>query len=103
MRHAWLALCLIVQAVVLTHRLDLLPMWGDELFTISVAQQPVGKMVEVVQGDIHPPLYFLLALYWIRITSGDVLVQLRRLSVLFALLATVALVRLWLRRTLPRT
>ena len=108
MRHAWLALCLIVQAVVLTHRLDLLPMWGDELFTISVAQIPVGKMVDVVRGDIHPPLYFLLAHYWIqinwtRITSGDVLVQLRLLSVLFALLSTVALDRLWLKRTPPRT
>jgi hypothetical protein len=107
MRHAWLALCLIVQAVVLTHRVDLLPMWGDELFTISVAQQPVGKMVDVVRGDIHPPLYFLLAHFWIqinwiRITSGDVLVQLRLLSVLFALLATLALDRLWLKGAPPR-
>src|SRR5437870_2620363 len=100
---AWLILCLIVQAALLTHRLDLLPMWGDELFTIQAAQKPVGAMVEMVRGDIHPPLYFLLAHYWIRITSGDVLVQLRLLSVLFALLATVALDRLWLMHASPRT
>ncbi|HSP68005.1 MAG TPA: hypothetical protein VLN48_09775, partial [Bryobacteraceae bacterium] len=96
---AWLFVCLILQAALLTHRLDLLPMWGDELFTIQVAQVPVGKMVDVVRGDIHPPLYFLLAHFWIRIVPGDVLVQLRLLSVLFALLATIALDRLWLKET----
>ena len=30
-------------------------------------------MLEMVRGDVHPPLYFLLAHYWIRITPGDVL------------------------------
>jgi uncharacterized membrane protein len=94
--YAWLILCLIAQAALMTHRLDLLPMWGDELFTVRAAQQPIGAMIEMVRGDVHPPLYFLLAHYWIRIVSGDVLVQLRLLSVLFALLATIALDRLWL-------
>ena len=102
LEYSWLALCLIVQAVLLTHRLNLLPMWGDELFTVQAAQEPVGKMVDMVRRDIHPPLYFLLAHSWIRITSGDVLVRLRLLSVLFALLATVALDRLWLSRA-PRS
>src|ERR1051325_4736831 len=103
LEYSWLALCLIVQAVLLTHRLNLLPMWGDELFPVQAAQEPVGKMVDMVRGDIHPPLYFLLAHSWIRITSGDVLVRLRLLSVLFALLATIALDRLWLKETAPRT
>jgi len=101
LEYAWLALCLIVQAVLLTHRLNLLPMWGDELFTVQAAQEPVGKLVDMVRGDVHPPLYFLLAHSWIRITSGDVLVRLRLLSVLLALLATVALDRLWFSRA-PR-
>lgn len=100
---AWLFACLIVQAAMLAHRLNLLPMWGDELFTTQVAQLPVGKIVDVVRSDIHPPLYFVLAHFWIRIVPGDVLVQLRLLSVLFALLATIALDRLWLKETPPRT
>jgi len=100
---AWLILCLIVQAALMTNRLGLLPMWGDELFTVQAAQKPVGAMVEMVRADVHPPLYFLLAHYWIRITSGDVLIQLRLLSVLFAMLATVALDRLWLKWTSQRT
>ena len=99
--YAWLILCLIAQAALMTHRLDLLPMWGDELFTVQAAQQPVGKMVDMVRGDVHPPLYFLLAHYWIRIVSGDVLMRLRLLSVLFALLATVALDRLFLKHVPP--
>ncbi len=69
----WLLLCLIVQAALMTHRLDLLPMWNDELFTVRAAQQTVGAMLEMVRGDVHPPLYFLLAHYWIRIAPGDVL------------------------------
>lgn len=88
----------------MTHRLDLLPMWNDELFTVRAAQQTVGAMLDMVRGDVHPPLYFLLAHYWIRIfpdwiqiVPGDVLVQLRWLSVVFALLATIALDRLWLK------
>ncbi len=101
--YAWLILCLIAQAVLMTHRLGLLPMWGDELFTVRAAQQPVGAMIEMVRGDVHPPLYFLLAHYWIRIfPAGDVLVQLRLLSVVFALLATIALDRLWLQHSPPR-
>jgi hypothetical protein len=95
--YASLILCLIAQAALMTHRLDLLPMWGDELFTMAAAQLPVGKMVDMVRGDVHPPLYFLLAHYWIRVAPGDALVQLRLLSVVFALLATIALDRLLLK------
>jgi len=100
---AWLILYLIVQAVLLTNLLDLLPMWNDELFTVRAARQPVDAMLEMVRGDVHPPLYFLLAHYWIRIApGGESLTQLRLLSVVFALLATIALDRLWLKHVPPR-
>jgi uncharacterized membrane protein len=100
--YTWLLLCLTAQAALMTHRLDLLPMWGDELFTVQAVQKPIGAMVEMVRGDIHPPLYFLLAHYWIRIAPGESLWQLRLLSVVFALLATIALDRLWLKHVPPR-
>jgi len=100
---AWLILCLIVQSVLLTNALGLLPMWNDELFTVRAAQKPIGAMLEMVRGDVHPPLYFLLAHYWIRIAPvGEPLSQLRLLSVVFALLATIALDRLWLKHAPPR-
>ncbi len=69
---AWLLLCLTAQAAMLTHRLDLLPMWNDELFTVRAAQQSVPVMLEMVRGDVHPPLYFLLAHYWIQLAPGSV-------------------------------
>src|SRR5579872_7458177 len=99
---AWLILGLIVQSVLLTNSLGLLPMWNDELFTVQAAQKPVGAMVEMVRGDIHPPLYFLLAHYWIGLAPGNALIQLRLLSVVFTLLATIALDRLWLKHAPPR-
>src|SRR5579862_2793754 len=100
--YTWLLLCLTAQAALMTHRLDLLPMWGDELFTVRAAQMPIGAMLDMVRGDVHPPLYFLLAHYWVRLAPGNVLIQLRLLSVLFALLATIALDRLWLKHAPPR-
>jgi uncharacterized membrane protein len=102
LEYVWLALCLIVQAALLTHRLNLLPMWGDELFTVQAAGRPTGELLAMVRGDVHPPLYFLLAHWWEKLPFGDSpLVRARMLSVLFTLLATVALDRLWLRNT-PR-
>ena len=102
--YAWLILFLIAQAALMTHRLDLLPMWNDELFTVRAAQSPLGAMLDMVRGDVHPPLYFLLAHCWVRIAGGaDVLLELRLLSVVLTLLATVALDRLWLQNVSQRT
>jgi len=71
---AWLILCLIVQSVLLTNSLGLLPMWNDELFTVRAARLPVDAMLDLVRGDVHPPLYFLLAHYWIQIApAGETL------------------------------
>src|SRR5438105_14514824 len=94
----WLILCLIVQSMLMTNSLGLLPMWNDELFTVRAARLPVDAMLEMVRGDVHPPLYFLFAHYWIQSApGGETLLQLRLLSVVFALLATIALDRLWLK------
>ena len=46
---------------------------------------------------------FSFLFFWIGIFSGNVLVQLRLLSVVFALLATIAFDRLWLKEVPPRT
>jgi hypothetical protein len=84
--------------MLMTNSLRLLPMWNDELFTVRAARQSVAALLEMVRGDVHPPLYFLLAHYWIQSApGGETLMQLRLLSVVFALLATIALDRLWLK------
>ncbi len=92
-------LLFLLQAVILLTRPSLLPMWGDELFTLTTAARPPAAILTAVGSDIHPPLYFLLAHYWLAVPFGwDPLVGLRVLSVLFALAATVVLDRVWLRR-----
>jgi hypothetical protein len=93
-----LLVLVILQCLLFGLNLKLLPMWGDETFTVeTVAETPV-RIIQIVREDIHPPLYFLLAHWWNRVPIGsDPLVRLRALSVLFVLLTTVFLDRRWLR------
>lgn len=97
-RDRFLLAALVLQAALLSFRLDLATVWGDELFTLDAARQPVAALLQTVASDIHPPLYFLLVHGWLRLPLGLTdAVQARLLSVLFTLLATVLVYRLWLR------
>ncbi|MFZ5476432.1 MAG: hypothetical protein ACOZNI_06605 [Myxococcota bacterium] len=65
--------------------------WGDELFTMSMAARPLADMLHALRLDVHPPLWFALA----RLLPDEP-AWMRLPGVLAALLATVALDRLWL-------
>jgi hypothetical protein len=92
----FLRVCLALQALLLCFRLDLLDLWTDELFTLQTVMLPVPQILRTVQGDIHPPLYYLLQHFWLHVPLPlSPIVQLRLLSVAFALAATVALDKLW--------
>jgi hypothetical protein len=90
-----------LQALLLLLNLDLLDPWGDEWFTLTTVAQPLN---EVVSADpLHPPLYYLLLHYWIRLPwTITPLVSMRAMSVAWTLLATVVIYSLWLRREEPR-
>ncbi len=93
-----LLLLVLLQCVLYGINLRLLPMWGDETFTVETVSETPARIVQIVREDIHPPLYFLLAHWWNRIPIGsDPLVRLRALSALFAILTTIFLDRHWLR------
>lgn len=95
MRWRPLAIALLVQAALLLWRLDRLPVWGDEQFTLDVVALPWGDIAETLRRDIHPPLYFALAKLWAALPLwGSEIVQLRAFSALTMLGATVALDRL---------
>lgn len=34
--------------------------WYDELFTMGLVKQPLGKLISMTARDVHPPLYYLL-------------------------------------------
>lgn len=88
----------LVQGILYCLALNLLPMWGDEAFTLLVSAQPVSRILATVGNDIHPPLYFLLAHWWRELPLDmEPLLQLRLLSVVFAILTTIFVERRWLR------
>ncbi len=88
-----------LQAVIQFHRLGFLAAWRDEWFTLQVVPQPLSQIRTTAAEVGHPPLYFVLSHYWIRIPwpPGE-LVRLRAMSVLWGLAATAILYRLWLKR-----
>ncbi len=98
----WLILpgFLLLQASLLFCRLDLLDAWGDEIFTLRVSGLPWNEIPEILQQDIHPPLYYVLAKAWVQLGwTADRVVQIRALSAVVCLISTVLIYFLWLKRT----
>ena len=91
-----LAAFLPLQALLYCWNLAELAPWGDEAGTLLAVRGPLDSLIQFAARDVHPPLYYLLLYYWQIIPLRiDLAVQARLLSVLFALLATVALDQLW--------
>lgn len=68
-------------------------MWLDETFSVWLANQSLGQMLQwIVKIDQHPPLYYLLLHGWIA-RSGDTAYYVRLLSVLFGV-ATIPVIYL---------
>ena len=88
---------LFVQAGLLFYNLDLLPIWGDEQFTLHVVQLPWADIPAVLQSDIHPPIYYFLAKAWTLVPwPGELITQLRAFSAVVCLVATIVIRNLWL-------
>ena len=111
-RRTWTALLLerplpwflLLQFGLLFHNLDLLPIWGDEQFTLDVVRQPWAAIPPILQADIHPPIYYFLARLWTQLPwPGSGIAELRALSATICLVATVAVDFLWLRNTSKTT
>ena len=41
--------------------------WYDEVFTLAVAGLPLGRMFMALAGDVHPPLFYLIEWFNIRL------------------------------------
>ncbi len=75
-------------------------LWLDEAFSVWLARQPVGEMLSwVVRIDQHPPLYYTLLHFWMRLL-GDSPATARSLSALFGAL-TIPVVYLLGRHLVP--
>ena len=92
-RQLYLLLALILAALALrTARLAFQPLWWDEGWSLYFATTDIQTMLERTAVDIHPPLYYLLLHFWIRL-FGPSVVSVRSLSVL---IGTVTLPFLYL-------
>ncbi|MDX6693300.1 MAG: mannosyltransferase [Blastocatellia bacterium] len=61
--------------------------WLDEAYSIQFAHLPLPQLLaETASSDVHPPLYYLLLHFWIKL-FGDSEAGARLLSALFGLLA----------------
>lgn len=75
-------------------------LWLDEAYSVNLASESFGGILEGLKRDGHPPLYFLLLAGWIRI-FGDSEIAVRGLSglcYLGAVFGVYALARTVLRR-----
>jgi uncharacterized membrane protein len=65
--------------------------WLDEAYSIQFARLPLQQLIdETASSDVHPPLYYLLLHYWIKL-CGDSEAGARLLSALFGLLSILML------------
>ena len=90
-----------LQALLLLSDLDLLDPWNDEWFTRIHVPQPLSQVVSI--DPINPPLYYVVLHYWIQLPwTVSLLASMRAMSAVWALVATVVIYALWLRREGPR-
>ena len=95
MIRARLPLFLAIQALLGFWNLGLLAPWMDEVTTLDLTAHPPRFAIEVAAWDVHPPTFYLLVWCWRHLPLGlNPAIQIRILTVLLGLLATVAADRL---------
>ncbi len=68
-----------------TFRLDYQSLWYDEGFSIYLAGTSVSEITARTASDIHPPFYYYLLHFWVKLFGGTEF-SLRYLSAIFGLL-----------------
>jgi len=69
------------------------PAWYDEAFTLWLLRLPIPNMLSATIGDVHPPLYYLLA-WSVTRTFGLSIVTVRIVSVTFGAASLLLLAKL---------
>ncbi|MCL6505423.1 MAG: hypothetical protein K6T59_00195 [Bryobacteraceae bacterium] len=102
--HRWfIPACFVLQAALLFAYPSLLPVWGDESFTLEAARQPLPDLIRSYAGDVNPPLHGLLLHYWLKLPWPlEASSAARILSGLILLLAGWAATRIWTPSEEPR-
>jgi mannosyltransferase len=81
----FLALLVFLAFALYTFRLDYQSLWYDEGFSIYLAGMSLGEITARTASDIHPPFYYYLLHFWVKL-FGDSEFSLRYLSSMFGVL-----------------
>lgn len=84
---------LLLSTVLRFWRLTEQSLWYDEGFSIALARLPFQELVAWTVQDVHPPLYYVMLGFWMRI-CGDSDFAVRAFSVLASLLSIALVYRL---------
>lgn len=68
------------------YAIDRESLWADELFSVNVVDTDVNKIIETTANDTHPPLYYLILYYWMKL-FGDSESSIRFPSVIFSIIS----------------
>jgi len=63
--------------------------WGDEAWTTLISRLPVADLVRTTSEDFHPPLYYLIVHFWMKL-FGTSEVAVRSVSAVAFLLTSLA-------------
>jgi len=85
----WIALIFVGAAFRLKIVFSLGTLWFDEAFSRRFALMSLGRMLDLLKYDVHPPLHAVLVHYWLKIFGDDVN-WLRMLSWVTGVLGLVA-------------
>lgn len=92
----FLPLFLAAQAALLLILPGLLPIWGDESFTLAAARLPLSDLLRSYANDVNPPLHGLLLHFWLRLPwPMEAHAAARILSSLILLVAAWVSIRTW--------
>src|SRR4051794_8614637 len=75
----------LLAAVLRFHLLDHQSLWNDEGNSLRLAERTIPDLIATARFDIHPPGYYVLLSFWLRLT-GESEFALRALSALAGLL-----------------
>ena len=68
-------------------------LWRDEIFSLQVAQLDLRQIVDNSAADVHPPFYYFLLHYWLKLFGSSEFAA-RLLSVLCGALSIVLICRI---------
>lgn len=84
---------IVISAALRIYNIEQKNLWFDEVYSWKISQGSIVDIVSETSGDIHPPFYYLVLKFWMKLFA-DGIYSMRMLSVLLSLLSIYFIYRL---------